>query len=434
MHLIEPILHQMSSVAKPQRKFMLILLTALTYLPGRVNFRNLGRYTHLNEKTFSRWFRRPFDFVAFNLLCLNTLLSDGEWVVAIDASFARKSGRTRYGLDWFWNGSQGQAERGLEISMLALVDVTHNTAYTLSAYQTPALPKAPKVSTVPKEVSEKDEAKATEGDEEQPKAKTNDNKTPEQPRTTRIDSYLSHLKRDTNPLLGKIRYLVADSYYAKTKFVNGVREHGLHLVSKLRHDADLRWLYNGEQKAKGRHRQYAGKVCFDDLSRFELAGNVDGQRVYTAIVNSPTFKCMLRIVYVVREEKGKIYTALLFSTDIDCAALDILRYYRARFQIEFLFRDAKQHTGLCDCQATSEEKLGFHFNVSLAALNLLRLEDRQQAVEGAGRNVISIASWKTCKFNAHLLERFSCHLALDFTAIKSSPAFAALCNYGAIAA
>jgi DDE superfamily endonuclease len=434
MHLIEPILNQMSSVAKPQRKFMFILLTALTYLPGRVNFRNLGRYSHLNEKTFSRWFRRPFDFVMFNLLCLNAVLSNGEWVLAIDASFARKSGRTSYGLDWFWNGSQGQSERGLEISMLALVDVTYNTAYTLSAYQTPALPKAPKVSTVPKEVSEKEEAKAAEGDDKQPKAKTNNNKTPEEPRTTRIDSYLSHLKRDTSPLLGKIRYLVADSYYAKTKFVNGVQEHGLHLVSKLRHDADLRWLYNGEQKAKGRPRQYAGKVCFEDLSRFDLAENVDGQRVYTAIVNSPTFKCMLRIVYVVREEKGKIYTALLFSTDTDCAALDILRYYRARFQIEFLFRDAKQHTGLCDCQATSEEKLGFHFNVSLAALNLLRLEDRQQAVEGAGRNVISIASWKTRKFNAHLLERFSCHLALDFTAIKSSAAFAALCNYGAIAA
>jgi len=106
------------------------------------------------------------------------------------------------------------------------------------------------------------------------------------------------------------------------------------------------------------------------------------------------------------KKKGKIYTALLFRTDTDCAALDILRYYRVRFQIEFLFRDAKQHTGLCDCQATSEEKLGFHFNVSLAALNLLRLEDRQQALEGAGRNVISIANWKTRKFNAHLLERF----------------------------
>jgi hypothetical protein len=90
-----------------------------------------------------------FDFVAFNMLCLESLLDNGEWVAAIDASFARKSGRTSYGLGWFWNGSQGQAERGLEISLL---DVTHDTAYTLSAYQTPVFPKAPEVSTVPKEV------------------------------------------------------------------------------------------------------------------------------------------------------------------------------------------------------------------------------------------------------------------------------------------
>ena len=83
-------------------------------VPGRVNFRNLGRYTSMNEKTFSRWFRRPFDFVTFNLLSLKGLSDNGEWVAAMDASFLPKSGRTSYGLDWFWNGSQGKAERGLE--------------------------------------------------------------------------------------------------------------------------------------------------------------------------------------------------------------------------------------------------------------------------------------------------------------------------------
>jgi len=62
MSPIETILSQMSSVAKPQRKFMLVLLNTLIYLPSRVNFRNLGRYTGLNEKTFSRWFLRGFDF------------------------------------------------------------------------------------------------------------------------------------------------------------------------------------------------------------------------------------------------------------------------------------------------------------------------------------------------------------------------------------
>ena len=337
MHLIEPILNQMSSVAKPQRKFMSILLTALTYLPGRVNFRNLSRYTSLNEKTFSRWFRRPFDFVTFNRLSLKNLLNSGEWVAAIDASFSPKSGRTSYGLDWFWNGSQGQAERGLEISLLALVDVTHNTAYTLSAYQTPALPKVPKVA---KESTVNTEDKVAQDTDK--KTKTKANKTPNETRITRLDIYLDHVKRDTKGLLGEIRYLVADSFYAKTKFINGVEEHGLHMVSKLRHDADLRWLYTGEQKAKGRPRKFADKVRFDDLSRFELAGEIDGQRVYTAVVNSPTFKRNLRIVYVVKEEHGKTYTALLFSTDIGCSALDILRYYKARFQIEFVFRDAKQ--------------------------------------------------------------------------------------------
>jgi hypothetical protein len=195
------------------------------------------------------------------------------------------------------------------------VDVTHNTAYTLSAYQTPALPKAPKVPEVVKESTVNSETKVAQDVEKTPKSKAE--KTPKETRITRVDIYLDHVKRDTNGLLGKIRYLVADSFYAKTKFINGVVEHGLHVASKLRHDADLRWLYTGEQKAKGRPRKFAGKVCFDDLSCLELAGGIDGQRVYTAIVNSPTFKRNLRIVYIVREEKGKIYTALLFCTDIE---------------------------------------------------------------------------------------------------------------------
>ena len=196
----------------------------------------------------SRWFRRSFDFVTFNLLSLKHLPDNGQWVAAIDASFSPKSGRTRYGLDWFWNGSQGQAERGLEISLLALVDVTHITAYTLSAYQTPALPKtrkAPKVPKVAKESTVNTEDKVTQDADKKPKTKAH--KTPKETWGSRIDIYLAHIKRDTKRLLGKIRYLVADSFYAKTKFINGVVEHGLHVVSKLRNDADLRWLYTGEQ-------------------------------------------------------------------------------------------------------------------------------------------------------------------------------------------
>jgi hypothetical protein len=42
-----------------------------------------------------------------------------------------------YGLGNFYNGKQGKAETGLEISTLAIVDVDFNTAYHVSTRQTP---------------------------------------------------------------------------------------------------------------------------------------------------------------------------------------------------------------------------------------------------------------------------------------------------------
>lgn len=229
--------------------------------------------------------------------------------------------------------------------------------------------------------------------------------------------------------------MLADGYYSKIKFINGVRKLDLHLISKLRHDAHLRWLYNGPQKPRGRPKPYDGKVHFQlhNEDRLENMGEIEGTPLYTAVVNSVHFKQNIRIVYLVKVMGGKIQTALFYSTDIALSALEIYRLYKARFQIEFLFRDAKQFTGLLDCQARCQSALHFHFNASMTALNLLKLEDRQRT-EGADRSVISIASWKIRKFNEHLLRRFSSFLGLDFNLIKSSPMFENLCNYGAITA
>ena len=52
-------------------------------------------------------------------------------------------------------------------------------------------------------------------------------------------------------------------------------------------------------------------------------------------------------------------------------AKKIVQYYRSRFQIEFLYKDAKQHCGLTNCQSRSENKLNFHFNAALTAVKIL---------------------------------------------------------------
>jgi IS4 transposase len=68
----------------------------------------------------------------------------------------------------------------------------------------------------------------------------------------------------------------------------------------------------------------------------------------------------------------------LFSTEVEQDPRQIVQYYKLRFQIEFLFRDAKQFTGFEDCQARDAVKLAFHFNASLTALNLAKLEAIEQ--------------------------------------------------------
>ena len=53
-------------------------------------------------------------------------------------SFVPKSGKRTDGLAKFYNGSPGRAEKGLEVSLLSVTDISRNTAYTLSVRQTPA--------------------------------------------------------------------------------------------------------------------------------------------------------------------------------------------------------------------------------------------------------------------------------------------------------
>ena len=124
---------------------------------------------------------------------------------------------------------------------------------------------------------------------------------------------------------------------------------------------------------------------------------------------------------------------MLASTDTSLDGEQLYRFYRARFQIEFIFRDAKHYTGLLDCQARDKRALGYHFNAALSTLNLARAE-AVLAHRGSGTLVFSMASRKQLAFNELFIRVISEELALDLTAIKNHPAYDNLRTYGAIAA
>lgn len=412
---ITNILGKMTGVAKPQKKFLVTLFLTILLMRGKVNFQNMSRYSDLNKKTYSRQFRKSFDFADFNKqLIEETVPSDHEKIGVMDCSFISKSGKETYGLGFFYDSSHDKAAKGLEVSNLAVIDVTDNTGYSLSGWQTPPQEEI-EVLVAAQRSAQSDGQQAED-------------------KITRVDFYAHHLRRDAIYLPNDVKYLVVDGYYAKIKFVNVVAEVDLYTVGKLRHDANLRYLYDGPQKKFGARRKYDGKVKFDDLNRLEYVGEVDKDiHLYTLVVNSVGFKRNIRLVYVLNlRNKKKPGFALLFSTDTELAAKTIYRYYKARFQIEFIFRDAKQFTGLSHCQARRQESLDFHFNASLTALNLTKV-DAYFSFDYDPVTPFSITTQKMVYFNEHLLEKVFSILGFDLSLIKCNPDFEALRTYGAIA-
>jgi DDE superfamily endonuclease len=396
MRLLPSALNSLKQTKKPQHKFVTHLLGLMLMLPGHATFRNLSRYSPYHERTFSRWYDRDFDWVSLNKAAITEVVppEHGQALV-MDASFVPKSGKQTYGLDRLWNGSHSRPEKGREISTLAWLDITGNCAYCLSVEQTPPTGVSPA------------------------------------PEATRIDIYLDQLTRVvTAHDLSFLRYVVTDGYYSKQKFVGGVRALGLYQIGKLRADANLRYLYQGPKRpGPGRQKTYDGKVNWSDLSRFERLDTEDEHIVlYHQVVNHVQMKRHLQVVVVVETQHNRY--AVLFSTDVDLDALTLYRYYKARFQIEFLFRDAKQFTGLTDCQARSQAKLDFHFNASLSAVSLAKLAARQQ--RGNVDQTFSMASLKRRAFNQHLIDRICEHLANGHSLEKSSSDYETLCNYGII--
>jgi hypothetical protein len=90
MELIKRILSQMS-ISKTQLKFLLSLFSTIMVLRGRMNYRNMSRYGVLHEKTFSRNFRKTFDFTDLNhRVIMETIPEKNRKMAAIDASYVPK--------------------------------------------------------------------------------------------------------------------------------------------------------------------------------------------------------------------------------------------------------------------------------------------------------------------------------------------------------
>jgi hypothetical protein len=374
-------------------QFFINALRCFLSIKGKINFLQMERFSNKCEQYFRINFENKFNFQSFNLSMVRDRVK--ECIVAFDPSYIKKSGKKSFGLGSYWSGCAGKSKWGLEICGFAIVDILNNTAFHLNAIQTP-------------------ESKGIN-----------------------LLQYYCDLIRENYLYFKEVTtYLVADSYFAKSDVVKTVISLGMHFISRLRDDAALYFL-NHEPKTgkRGRPKKYAGRVIptDPDLNFFTLCLDTAELKIYNALVFSKTMDREINLSIAVFYKKGKdIARKLYFSTDLKMNGIKLVSYYRSRFQIEFLYRDAKQHCGLEDCQARSKNKLNFHFNAALTAVNLAKIQWLN--TRSSKNEAFSMANIKTLCHNKLLLDRFICMFAINPNTEKNKQKIKELYQYGLIAA
>jgi hypothetical protein len=388
-----------SELNKPRKDFIVSVLWHILSIKGKINFLQFGRFSLFGEQTFRNHFEKKFDFFAFNKQLINQVASS-ERVIALDPSYIPKAGKCTYGKGKYWSGVAKAAKWGLDICGFAVIDIANNTALHLNAWQTPSA-----AELVNKGLN-------------------------------LLTYYASLVTENAVKFKEFSDYIIADAYFSKKPFVDAILSVGLHFISRLRDDSVLKYKYYGEKTGRqGRPKQYNGKVDVKNLDTnyFSLDLLIEDIKIYSAVVYSKAFKRDIKLAVAIFFKDGKeIARKLYFSTDLEQEGEKIVRYYRSRFQIEFLYRDAKQFTGLTTCQARSKNKLDFHFNAALTAINLAK-QDWLSTKNGTLKP-FSMADYKTLYNNTLMLERFMCRFAINPNTAKNQKIVKELLDYGKIAA
>lgn len=152
--------------------------------------------------------------------------------------------------------------------------------------------------------------------------------------------------------------IVADAFFSKAKFINGLRKQHIILVSRLRHDAVGRYALAPETgKRRGRPRKYGQEIKLKDLlktksrqeavvERYGKTGPVCFAEEILLLRDVPK---PVKVVVV----KTKAKPLILVCTALHLTAVDIIELYAARFPIETAIQFMKGEMGMLDCQCTT---------------------------------------------------------------------------------
>lgn len=341
---------------------------AMLCVPKRATMLGLSRWSEKggSYRTIQRLYHSPLNWLTIHWIFLKAHVIDPNrvYLLAGDEVVESKAGKKTYGVGRFYSGLAQRVIPSISVLALSLVDVESRQSYPLYVQQ-----------IMPTSKDKDDPLPQPKRPRGRPKGSKNHAKP---------DPVLSPLLQLLRTMIGtlhaqiaylQVKHIVLDGNFGNYPSTWMVQQTGLHIISKMKRNATLYLPYAGDKSRRGPTPRYGDKLNYNQLparavtsSRIEDDYRID---TYQLQLYHQDYPDILNVVVIVKTHllTGKRGHVVLFSTDLTLTAEQVTDYYSLRFQIEFNFRDTKQHWGLDDFMTVTSQALTNSINLSFFMVN-----------------------------------------------------------------
>jgi len=341
-----------------RQKQLGIIIQALLSMRGRITMLGLSRWSEKggSYRTIGRFFHSKINWEDINWFFIkkNLIKKKSVYLLGGDEVVISKDGKHSYGLDLFYSSLENRVRKSLAFLNLSLISVEDRNAYPLINKQ---IIRENKEGCIKDKSRKKGKDKKSKSKRGRPKGSGNKDK-----KNIKLPTYLEFVQKHIKEALERINkeisivYFVYDGAFGNNNAVQMVKQCGLDIISKLQKNSALVFPNEELYSGKGAPKKYGDNIDYENLPEKYLKSDVTDKdkqiqtKIYQMEMLHRKFADSLNIVIIqkINLVTGKIGHMILFTTDLLLDYDKIIDYYSLRFQIEFVFRDAKQYWGMED--------------------------------------------------------------------------------------
>jgi len=397
------------------RQFGSIIAGIYSVSSGGVTQLNISRYGNVSYRSVARFMSNVIPWHRVLVSVVNSHLSghSGPYFLAIDETVEDKSGESTSKIGYFFCSKAKRAIKSVKFSTLSLIPANERKSYVVDMEQMEqdkelaAANRELKAAAAAKKQKARKEKAGKGKSGEKPEAEKAKGGRPKGSKGKAKEKSASKSYVALEAMLDRVlpllhlsgifpAYLVGDGAYGNMTGCLIAAERGMRLISKLHCNSAL---YHRPEKGS-KKRKYGNRVDLSDMDRHRICEKRQKGCTITYFqincVRTEHIDSWLNVTFMrCRFANGKKDAwVLLFSTDLGLEGMAMADYYSLRFQIEFNFRDAKEHFGMSDFKSTKPTQVTNAVGMSFLMVNLSHVLIAQ--TKGAlGADFLSIQDLKS---------------------------------------